>query len=832
MPREIKPQKKKKEAAKKKPPRPYTEYNIFFQLERERILVDLLEKKEKKEAADARAADGDGDGEETKEEDTEKVADGGEGANDSVTKEEEEDDQTTETSKEVVELNRPSDPNDILPRPPRFAHLQLSPLWYDSTHRLAETKRNKSRRKHRKTHGLVGFLDLTRMIAAEWRAVPPETKAYCKKVADRQLKLYKEELKVIKKKQQSVMLMSVQQSENDDNNNEGEIDDMLAVHEKDQRTQMQMQQMLRVQNRTEQQQQQQDNGTAAKNNSNNGGDMMMNTLPRRLVTHDGSSGNINGNAPSYPPPPGYSNKYWQQQQQQQQQQYHTHQPHQPTAHQSAPSPQFQNQYPSSNQQHPSSAATRNNMMHQQHFMPPPMTPDGASIQQQHSPSQQLTPMEELMHRRALYGAQAGMIVRNTKERSPGTSRLERMRGSSRNNANAAGAIKKVGREEATSYLSPPSDSTTAGKQAAVTPSPSRRKNSITSSANDAANPSDESATAADTSSSAAVDTPTTPSAGPMKKRLKMSPSTDATENAAAATNKDTKKPEVLNSRLRSTSSSLFHLSPPGGMMTPGSNGFADYFVNGSPFGGSTGGIGNNFPYIDWNSPNDNSPQEQAGVPPPVNRNRSGSGAIPPHLAVPGSYHHGNGTGELGPSGHPTSQHYLGGPSNHPMMAGMSSPRPMDGIGFANEGELDLDEEEMQLLWHKLAANAKRKRIRDGNAAMNWMYSQSYGYGSFGPTGHSFAGGPTHSYINQGSFAAASPGGGGVGMMPPGAHSFSSPIERPDIVGRGASSGSQMMKKVKAEESTNTDAAEVPVNKGETAESAKVKKELPSLKEAV
>ena len=337
-----------------------------------------------------------------------------------------------------------------------------------------------------------------------------------------------------------------------------------------------------------------------------------------------------------------------------------------------------------------------------------------------------------------------------------------------------------------------------------------------------------------------MDTPTTPSAGPMKKRLKMSPSTDATsptENAAAAANKDTKKPEVLNSRLRSTSSSLFHLSPPGGMMTPGSNGFADYLVNGSPFGGSTGGIGNNFPYIDWNSPNDNSPQEQAtaAVPPPVNRNRSGSGAIPPHLAVPGSYHHGNGNHAppqlLGPSGHPTSLHYPGGPSNHQPSHPFHQ-HPMDGIGFANEGELDLDEEEMQLLWHKLTANAKRKRIRDGNAAMNWMYSQSYGYGSFGPTGHSFAGGPTHSYVNQGSFAAASPGGGGVGMMPPGAHSFSSPIERPDIVGRGASSGSQMMKKVKAEESTNTDAAEVPVIKGETSESAEVKKELPSLKEAV
>ena len=42
-PRLIKPSLKKKDTSKK-PPRPYTEYNIFFQLERERILGELQEK--------------------------------------------------------------------------------------------------------------------------------------------------------------------------------------------------------------------------------------------------------------------------------------------------------------------------------------------------------------------------------------------------------------------------------------------------------------------------------------------------------------------------------------------------------------------------------------------------------------------------------------------------------------------------------------------------------------------------------------------------------------------------------------------------------------------
>lgn len=144
---------------KKKPPRPYTEYNIFFQLERDRILKELEDKKSEES----------GEGNEEPSSPEEKI------------------------------LNQPSDENDILPRPPQFAHLKLSPKWYDSTVRIAQNKLNKSKRKHRKTHGLVGFLDLTKMISKAWAAADAETKGYCKRVADRQLGIYKEELKAIKK---------------------------------------------------------------------------------------------------------------------------------------------------------------------------------------------------------------------------------------------------------------------------------------------------------------------------------------------------------------------------------------------------------------------------------------------------------------------------------------------------------------------------------------------------------------------------------------------------------------------------------------------------------
>ncbi|KAL3790270.1 hypothetical protein ACHAWO_001345 [Cyclotella atomus] len=154
--------KKDEDDPNKKPPRPYTEYNIFFQLERERMLMDLEKDNQIKELG--------------------------------YVKEEE------------IVYNQPSDENDVLPRPPRFAHLTLLPKWYDSKHRLAESKKNKEKRKHRKTHGLVGFLDLTRRIAKEWSEAEEDVKSYCKRVALRQLGYYKDELKVWKKTQEAEAL--------------------------------------------------------------------------------------------------------------------------------------------------------------------------------------------------------------------------------------------------------------------------------------------------------------------------------------------------------------------------------------------------------------------------------------------------------------------------------------------------------------------------------------------------------------------------------------------------------------------------------------------------
>mmetsp|Transcript_31060 Transcript_31060/g.63913 ORF Transcript_31060/g.63913 Transcript_31060/m.63913 type:complete len:545 (-) Transcript_31060:153-1787(-) len=121
-----------------KPPRPYTEYTMFYQLEREYILHRLL-------------AD---------------------------------EDEQAESQKKHVALFK----NDPL-MPARYRDLPLRADWYISGKSKKPTKR-----KHRKSHGKIGFLELTRMIAARWAKVDDETKKYCKMMAAMELVKYKEDM--------------------------------------------------------------------------------------------------------------------------------------------------------------------------------------------------------------------------------------------------------------------------------------------------------------------------------------------------------------------------------------------------------------------------------------------------------------------------------------------------------------------------------------------------------------------------------------------------------------------------------------------------------------
>jgi len=807
----------------KKPPRSYTEYNIFFQLERERILGNLIEEQEeklKKNENDGKKETGDESCEDKGKGDDEKK-DKEEGAEDTNNKdnnkEEDEEDKPYPTiDSKGRPLNTPSDSNDILPRPPRFAHLHLSPLWYDSTHRLAESKRNKAKRKHRKTHGLVGFLELTKMIAKEWKVVDTITKSYCKRVADRQLVLYKEEMKEVKKKQQleeQEMLLNVVGEGNNVSGSGSKSG--KKKQKKDERTPMQLQQMLRIQE-----------STAPKEVIVNDNNDHVGRYPHQEY-RDHQGGAIRH---SYPPPP--PSQYWSPR----------------FAQQQGPPPQFRNEregpsgYSSQrsipqgyhhqqqygHQGRPSSSSNRQ----QQHYSPPsnlpPLTPDsqfpmnddhhhGVSSSAGNNNGNLLTPLDELNRRRALYGAQAAAIEAKSKFRSPGTSRLERaMRGqgggssstSVNNRALISGKIQQD-KVSSASYLSPADQGGVA--MSAVTPSPSRRTAGLVIGASpDASSEStvDKGVTTSPPSNTT-VDGSMTPSQLPMKKRRKKLLEENSEvdidsdiKNKDTTTTTATTKPglPIRHSSVNSVGGFLsspgfgFQLSPSMGMMTPGGG-------NGT-FGSPTqyhkalvgpylndnadGGVKSSpFPYIDWSpqesSPQDMKDQQQGGKPSMATRDHS-RGVVPPHLGVPGGYHHGH---------HPIQYRHPGnmlGPHN-----GMSP-----GIGFADEGALDLDEEEMKLMWSKMATTAKRKRVASRDQAAAWMYGGSF---------------------------AASPGGNMGGMMS-WAHSFSTPgnLGRPDILARGMSNGSVMKK----EETVSTDAESNSEEK--KAEEAGKKTELPSLTE--
>lgn len=138
-----------------KPPRPYTEYTMFYQLEREFIIHRIL------------ATDDERNG----------MANNGNTDNHCSPG-------SVDSNGNQVALFE----NDPL-MPARYRSLPLRADWYIS----GKTKKP-SKRKHRRSHGKIGFLELTRMIAARWAKVDDETKKYCKMMAAMELVKYKEDM--------------------------------------------------------------------------------------------------------------------------------------------------------------------------------------------------------------------------------------------------------------------------------------------------------------------------------------------------------------------------------------------------------------------------------------------------------------------------------------------------------------------------------------------------------------------------------------------------------------------------------------------------------------
>ncbi len=84
--------------------------------------------------------------------------------------------------------------------PSRYQLIHLNDEWYKSASGKRSSK-NQPKRKHRKTHGKIGFLELSSVISKRWhnlQELDAETKSYVAKVAARLLEEYKSDMAAFK----------------------------------------------------------------------------------------------------------------------------------------------------------------------------------------------------------------------------------------------------------------------------------------------------------------------------------------------------------------------------------------------------------------------------------------------------------------------------------------------------------------------------------------------------------------------------------------------------------------------------------------------------------
>jgi len=118
--------------------RPYTSYNLFFQLEREYLLQTKLGHKPN-----------------------------------------------------IKKLFNPEDKSNYQgpPLPPRYASLILPYDW----HIPGKEKRRK--RSHRKSHGILGFHEMNRQVSSNWKTIDSTTRTFCKLLADMEAGKFKKNKK-------------------------------------------------------------------------------------------------------------------------------------------------------------------------------------------------------------------------------------------------------------------------------------------------------------------------------------------------------------------------------------------------------------------------------------------------------------------------------------------------------------------------------------------------------------------------------------------------------------------------------------------------------------
>ena len=194
-----------------KPKRPFSAYNLFFQLEREFIrheisqgrkptddpmIKDAIRRIEEKEkgGGDDKKKGGDKDGNDGAAE----APSAGPMVLVPVTSGDGKVVNPEESAKDP-QINPTSNFFDDPSIPTRYSHMKLDRFWYSVGH--------KAKQEHRKTEGSCGFIELTKMISARWKLIDstdPHVKEYCQKLAELELEAYKRDMDEYKVKVKKV----------------------------------------------------------------------------------------------------------------------------------------------------------------------------------------------------------------------------------------------------------------------------------------------------------------------------------------------------------------------------------------------------------------------------------------------------------------------------------------------------------------------------------------------------------------------------------------------------------------------------------------------------
>lgn len=88
-------------------------------------------------------------------------------------------------------------PERVALRPRQYRHLVLPSDWYVVGSKYkgkGDPNSYRRDRRHRKTHGVISFVELTKLVSSKWKVVDPETKEYCRNIAQEEFKRYRKEL--------------------------------------------------------------------------------------------------------------------------------------------------------------------------------------------------------------------------------------------------------------------------------------------------------------------------------------------------------------------------------------------------------------------------------------------------------------------------------------------------------------------------------------------------------------------------------------------------------------------------------------------------------------